>query len=58
MNKQRIAEGLKRMQWDMNVMLTLTPEQRRTIDAAAATFSENTMLEALRPFLAFDHPLA
>jgi hypothetical protein len=56
--RQLAAEGLKSMQWDMKLMIGLKPEQRRAIDDAVKALAPNPMLEALRPFLAPDHPFA
>jgi hypothetical protein len=56
--RQRIAERLKLMQWDVNLMMGLTPEQRRTIDDAVKALDHNPLLDALRSLLPPGHPLA
>lgn len=54
---QQAAEGLKSMQWDVALMMSLTPEQRRAIDAAVRALDHNPLLESLRAWLPVGHPL-
>lgn len=56
--KQIAAEGLKALQWDVNLMMSLTPAQRRAIDAAVKALDRNPLLDALRALLPPGHPLA
>jgi hypothetical protein len=56
--KQRLIERLKGMQWDVELMMSLTPEQRRTIDDAIKALDRNPYLDALRGLLPPGHPLA
>jgi hypothetical protein len=57
-DKQRLVERLKGMQWDVALMMSLTPEQRRTIDDAVKALDSNPYLDALRALLPPGHPLA
>jgi hypothetical protein len=52
------AESLKALQWDVKLMMLLTPSQRRAIDAAVRVLDRNPMLEALRALLPPGHPMA
>jgi hypothetical protein len=54
---QQAAEGLKSMQWDVGLMMSLTPVQRRAIDAAVRALDRNPLLESLRAWLPVGHPL-
>lgn len=56
--KQIAAEGLKALQWDVNLMMSLTPAQRRAIDAAVKALDRNPLLDALRALLPPGHPMA
>jgi hypothetical protein len=55
---QNAAEGLKALQWDAKLMMSLTPSQRRAIDAAVKALDRNPLLDALRALLPPGHPLA
>jgi len=55
--KRAAAEKLKAMQWDVALMMSLSPEQRRAIDAAVKVLDENPFLEELRRLLPIGHPL-
>lgn len=54
---QQAAEGLKSMQWDVGLMMSLTAGQRRAIDAAIKALDRNPLLESLRAWLPVGHPL-
>lgn len=56
--RQRAAEGLKALQWDVQLMMLLTPQQRRAIDAAVKALDGNPLLDSLRALLPPGHPLA
>jgi hypothetical protein len=56
-DRGRAAKGLKSLQWDVALMMSLTPEQRRAIDFAVKALDNNPMLDSLRAFLPIDHPL-
>jgi hypothetical protein len=56
--KQSAAEGLKALQWDVELMMSLTPSQRRAIDAAVKALDRNPLLDSLRALLPPGHPLA
>ncbi len=56
--KQRLVERLRGMQWDVELMMSLTPEQRRIIDDAIKALDRNPHLDALRALLPPGHPLA
>jgi len=58
LEKQRAAEGLKALQWDVQVMMALTPAQRRAIDNAVRALDRNPLLDALKSLLPPGHPLA
>jgi Spy/CpxP family protein refolding chaperone len=45
LDKQQAANGLKSMQWDVELMMSLTPEQRRAIDAAVKALDHNPLLD-------------
>jgi hypothetical protein len=55
--RQQAANGLKAMQWDVTLMMSLTPEQRRAVDAAVRALAHNPVLESLRALLPIGHPL-
>lgn len=55
--KREAAEKLKAMQWDVDLMMSLSHEQRRTIDAAVKALEENPFLDELRRVLPVGHPL-
>lgn len=56
-DRQLAADGLKSMQWDLKLMLSLTPQQRRAIDAAVRALENNPLLDSLRALLPAGHPL-
>lgn len=56
-DRQLAADGLKSMQWDLKLMLSLTPQQRRAIDAAVRALENNPLLDSLRALLPVGHPL-
>ncbi|HEY2475962.1 MAG TPA: hypothetical protein VGI19_14325 [Candidatus Cybelea sp.] len=56
--RQRAAEGLKALQWDVELMMHLSPSQRRAIDAAVKALDRNPVLDSLRALLPPGHPLA
>jgi hypothetical protein len=57
-DRQNAAEGLKALQWDVQLMMLLTPQQRRAIDAAVKALDRNPLLDSLRALLPPGHPLA
>jgi hypothetical protein len=56
--KQAAAEGLRALQWDVELMMSLSPWQRRAIDAAVKALEHNPLLDSLRALLPPGHPLA
>lgn len=58
MDKQLAAKTLETMQWDVQLMMALRPEQRRAIGEAVKTLGENPLLDALRGLLPPGHPMA
>jgi hypothetical protein len=56
-NERRAAEGLKALQWDVTLMMSLTPAQRRAVDNAVAALDSNPVVESLRSVLPIGHPL-
>jgi hypothetical protein len=56
-DRQQAANGLKAMQWDVTLMMSLTPEQRRAVDSAVKALDHNPVLESLRALLPIGHPL-
>lgn len=56
-DRRQAANGLKSMQWNMTLMTSLTPEQRRAIDAAIAALDYNPLLDSLQAWLPAGHPL-
>jgi hypothetical protein len=56
-DRQQAANGLKSLQWDVKLMMSLTPEQRRAIDAAVRALDPNPLLDSLRALLPIGHPL-
>jgi hypothetical protein len=57
-DRRGAAEGLKRLQWDVKLMMSLTPLQRRAIDEAIRVLDYNPVLDTLRSLLPPGHPLA
>jgi hypothetical protein len=55
--RQQAANGLKAMQWDVTLMMSLTPEQRRAVDAAVRALDCSPVLQSLRSLLPVGHPL-
>jgi hypothetical protein len=45
------------MQWDVELMMRLTPDQRRAIDGAVRALDNNPLLDSLRALLPVGHPL-